>query len=671
MRATERRSTSAFLRIPEAAAPAFLPPSERLRSIHQTTEAKLRETNVFKQAAEKLKQARNVSEFIHDSQFLAAGALFSLEINSGDSPSPVPGIRDEIALIRDVVTDQQIFNAVVNHDFQGVSENGPEYLALLQVNALKEHVARMLVREIAPELTFLSDTEKITIEYSTRIMDNVDEAHIAWYQEVNQGELFTELRMRHEAGKRLQETAEDLGIEPDPIDPAWKFVEPSLGENYGDYLYVMFRQQEDETIKAVPYSEAFAVQTTDIVKLIDQMNVALTPLAESDPSNARGILAVHNAWKELLLSNGSPQEQTVIAKRLDDVWMTEAPATNPGNTVQILYPMESYGDIFQKLVEWDYVLMFKDKNDQEATQLNNQAADMQDRMIRLFETDEEFSQFGCLNASIKSMTNSHSAIYAMMSSGTSLGFLAAASNNPNNADKRREHGSKIRQNMETLKQRADIAERFLEKVFAPQISANPNYLIDRFGTKEQRIANLAGIFVPLHEVGHNGLILDDTTLKLTSETHSNIEEAKADLFSVIGALSTLDTFEEKQAYIRSVFTENLRGLTRYSDTTDRSHYNGDALLIQLMIDAGILTQTTDGTFDFEVTETKAEKMLLGARNVFIKFAKAYDEPDYDEARIKATELFEYFRESQTLLALEKTAGIIDEETYRRELAKIA
>lgn len=637
-----------------------LSPSERLRIIHsKETESSLKQTKAFKDGVEQLKHSTSVGQILQDAESLAIQTVFG-------TPGMPDVLQDEIQNILQTITPaadgkthphDKLIAAVINHNFKDIDDDSPEYLALLQANAIKEFVSRALIREIAQTTTLLTPVQKEILLYGTQIADVVDEAHIQWWQETHQGEAFSKIKELKARGVTEQDILEIAGLPP---------REGDLPNQY-DYMYFMFRQKTNGDLTIVPYSDesAFGEHIRRIEALTIQMEDAMrkNPEVAMESAQIKGLLATQRAWVEQLKAT-DPREQKRLADIRDTIWMQEAPAHIGDQTsIQIIYGMESYSAPLP-LVQWEYNIAIPDDRYE---YLNKRAREAQKAMVGYFATNEtEFpaNEYPALKNSVSLMESSSALVYALVKSGAPLGFLFAATNIPNTAAIRLVNGSKIFENRKTFSERANIAQRYISKLFE-----NSAESLERYNNLDDAIDMLAGVFVPLHEVGHNLSVGPQTRELLSPSIQTNIEEAKADLAGIVGSFALLEKPEDKELFITALFMEELRGLTRRKEHEDRSHLHGNILNIQLMIDAGILIKRSDGNWEFNLTHGEngtINKFHLLAKTALQKLAMVYEHPSQQAGQAF---IDNNFSESAQLLDLEYRSGIIEtQEEFEAEIA---
>ncbi|MDE2588645.1 MAG: hypothetical protein KGL95_03120, partial [Patescibacteria group bacterium] len=372
-------------------------------------------------------------------------------------------------------------------------------------------------------------------------------------------------------------------------------------------------------------------------------------------------LATQRAWIEQLKAT-DPVEQKRLADERDKLWMEQAPAhLGDRMTMQLIYGMESYSAPIP-LVQSTYTLAFPDTSTH-MLELNERARLAKEAMVGYFteqmEADGDFpeSRYPALKNSIHLMDQSRAQVYVLMKSGESLGFLFAATNLPNTADVRLKHGAKIFENRRTFTERAEIVHPYLERVFGKDSDE-----MNRFDEMHINdvIDMLAGVFVPLHEVGHNLAIGPQTREKLSADVETNVEEAKADLAGIVGSGRFLTSQKDRELFLSALFMEELRGLTRRDEHADRSHYNGNIINIQLMITAGALVEKENGQWEFNFNQDTVNAFFEGAKHALQDLVYIYEQPSR-EAGLQFIET--RFAESEEMKELLHQAGIMPDNEY--------
>lgn len=242
------------------------------------------------------------------------------------------------------------------------------------------------------------------------------------------------------------------------------------------------------------------------------------------------------------------------------------------------------------------------------------------------------------------MDKCHATFYSMLRSGTSLGFKSAASNVPNRP-KVRLISTIIDMDYSTFVERSEIAHGHMEKIFDDD-------QMKRYFSGQDTELEMTTLFVGLHEIGHNAFVVEDTITRLTSPINADLEEAKSDIFAVVGALSYLQG-EEREEYVAALFAASIRGITRWQEYEDRTHFYGDAMRLQLMLDTGIVREE-NGKWIFEPNEDNIKDFWERSINILVEFGDVYESRNPEMAQAL---MAKYYTESDKLKRLAQKAGI--------------
>ncbi len=539
----------------------------------------------------------------------------------------------------------QLDGVLKRGDYQQVSPKSEEYGQLMEAKSLQQRVAREMVREVILDnksAVKLPKEQQILLNYGMQIQDVVDGLHLVWQKEL----------VRDANAPQMKALTGNTD-----------FMQMLVGD-HGDYLYGMLRK-EGEAVRFVRYSEAYKQQIGQIAGFIDNMVGELVPLAQAGNEEAKANIAVHTQLKKLLLSQGNAKEQEEIGKELDVIWMRDASAFNPQIRSQIVYPMETYAG--GKSVEWQYDILLKDP---EFDGINEMGHDTKARMLDVFQNDPDFRDLPALQNSLSIFIPTNSTVYLRFISGTPLGFRSAASKVPNRAEVTLGHdipdspyvnGAKINFDYITLEQRAEIGNILWENLFK-----------EHHDGKED-IPPLLGRFVSGHEDAHNLMEREDLLRVVGAQNHIDLDEVKADLASSLVCFDPKWLPISKQSQLmRAVFAEELRGLSRWREMDlDRAHLNGNLILIQSMMDLGIL-DFTNGKWHLDTEDPqKLAGYHTSTKNAFLEFAKIYEatDPEVSKAETAAFKAKYLDIPSRKMLQLVRDSGILSENEYRAEMQK--
>lgn len=229
------------------------------------------------------------------------------------------------------------------------------------------------------------------------------------------------------------------------------------------------------------------------------------------------------------------------------------------------------------------------------------------------------------------------------------------------------NGSKINFDYTTFEQRSEIAKGLVTKAFGTQQAEQT------FGDLKESIPLLLGRFVAGHEDAHNILEREDTYKVMGMQNHIDLDEAKADLASMITCLTPgfLDHGTQENL-LKVVFAEELRGLSRWDEqATDRSHLNGNIILVQLMLNHGIVQKNAERWVWNPTTPEKIQAMRQEAKDAFLHLADVYEATDAPTARNNAEDFKEKYVNipSRELLLLLSDAGILSEKDYAENIQR--
>lgn len=535
------------------------------------------------------------------------------------------------------ISEDAVRNAVILGDFGNLSQADPHYYQLLEAASLANHMAREVVKEIVGQENALELTpaQKVAIMASCDIADQKDILNELWTKEVVTGTMAKEFAEMEEQEK----------------GSAYKLVEEQM-KGAGDFWYGVFRRDIDGNVQFVPYANAYP---QPIAAISDTLAHALEELSAIGDEEALGMAAVLRDYQKLITSTAMPSEQNTLARNLDKTWMEEMPVDR--FPMQFIYPIEVAGDIFSKLVQLDWALAVEDTRYKD---VNDDAKAMRDAMVTYYGEDADFSKFDVVGQSLPILGRSQAALYTMLIGGTRLGFRPAAQNLVNVGDLRLIYGAKIFEDSYTFQQRYEIAKNHLEGMFGK------DYFAQELGDKDAYIRMLAGTFVAGHEVGHNLFVVADSIERLGSDLYTNLEEFKSDLSSIVVAKNFLPR-EQQAFFVKTLFAEEMRGMTRRAQSNDLGHFYGNLGSIQLMLDSGLLVKTDSG-WRFDVTDGKLDDFFARAKQVLLDMAEVYQtrDPQVGEAFRQ-----KYYKETPELLEVEEAAGIITKDQHTQLLQQAA
>lgn len=516
---------------------------------------------------------------------------------------------------------ERLKSALYNQDFSGVSVDNPEYITLLKVTFLRERLIRQIIREVVLGENGLHLTPAATIylTYGTQFLEKFDAMQLKLLSYVMHGKAFqylTQLQNDYEKSLPADTT-------PDPLFAFKKYFEPLI-KGHGEFLYALPVLSEDGQLSAVTYAEFFhdelhgSPESPGTIDLMQEMITRLREAAADDPY-AQGLVDVHQALIALLTCTQSAVRQEELAQEMDKAFVQAGQIVTDKNYLPVLAfpPMEAYLGSWKMHVEMQYMMGFVDTRH---SIMNEDIQHAKDTFLKVLPT---LGDFTVITSSTPSMQKCVAVFYDLLRGGTT--YRSLASNIPNRLPIRLTYGNIIDLDYTSFVKKAEMSQVLLKKVFGD----TPTW--DAYFADTEELIRKSGVFVGLHEVGHNAFNEEDTAKRLTSPIYANLEEAKSDMCGVVGGLYLYhDQPGEQQKYIAALLSQNVRGLTRWQDRDDRTHFHGNVIIIGLLQEAGILTQEKK-KWQFAPTSENIQKLQERSREILRDFIKIYQDRDPEAA----------------------------------------
>lgn len=570
---------------------------------------------------------------------------------------------------------EKVMKVLKNGDYEDAQLTLEDYGQLHRAKSLYHKIIRDVLGDIIQDpksKVEMNEEQRIGLKHGLKIQNEVDDIDILWHAELVLGPNALEIK----------EKMKDNAFRDTVIGPYKEFI-------YG----IVRKNQEKGDYEYLTYAQAYPEQISRIAGHIDAMTVELTPLAEKGNKEAQSLIKTHQLYKEHMLMEGNvkdgiAQQQEAKAREFHTSWTVDADQRKM--SIDYLPPMEAYSA--GNFVEWQHDLLVKVP---EFAQMNADAADTKNFMISRLKNDRAFKKLTTLQNSIEILEATDSTVYLRLPSGTSLRFRSAASNVPNEPGVRLGHdrlpgkdtlnipdmtdqrivsislanGSKINFDYETMEERDEIGKPLLDSVFGEERA------VKIFGDTKRFIPLLISRFVAGHEDAHNILERTDTLEVMGIQLHMDLDEAKSDLASLYTCFTPdFLKLHERQDLAKALFAEELRGLSRWNERqTDRTHLNGNIMLIQLMMDTNILDfKDNEWTFDVS-SEKKLKRLSQKAKIKLLELAQVYEATDPSIAKKKGEaykkKYFETNSLSTDMLRLLYDAGIMEQKEYDEEMGK--
>lgn len=596
----------------------------------------------YREMRESLKQTKSLRSLVHTAEEIALHGFPSIAKDTLPEIDP---------------TSERVMNVLKNGDYEGAEMTLEDYGQLHRAKSLYHKTIRDVVGDILEDSESalqISPEQRIALRYGLKMQNESDDIDVLWHDELVLGPNAAEIK------EKMADKA---------------FADTTIGP-HGEFIYGIIRKNDGTgQYEYLTHAQAYPKQIQRIAGHIDAMIAELTPLAQEGSEEAQSLITTHTLFKEHITMTGKAEEgiaheQEERAKAFHSSWVVQAPQHTM--SIDYLPPMEAYSA--GSFVEWQYDLLVKIPG---FANMNENANDTKRHMIHLLKTDEDLRSLTTLQQSIAILEPTESTVYLRLPSGTSLRFRSAASNVPNQPEVRlakRENsdlavGSKINFDYETLEQRDEIGRPLREAVFGKERAD------EIFGDTKDLIPLLLSRFVAGHEDAHNILEREDTLNVMSVTLHMNLDEAKADLASLYTCFdSEFLSLGERQDLARALFAEELRGLSRWGERkVDRTHLNGNIMLIQLMMDTNIL-RNTNGEWTFDVSSPeKLTALSHKGKEKLLELAKVYEATNSTDAGQKGEDFIQKYFATESLsddmLQLMYDAKIMHNEEYQTEMAK--
>ncbi len=487
-----------------------------------------------------------------------------------------------------------------NQDFSGTNPTDPDYDKLLGIVRIKEYIARSLIRRVVERENALglSDVENIVLLGSLDIADHFDDLYWDWRHNVVVSPLAQRLAAMNK--KKALEYLKGEGV---------------LLDTEINGLHVVVVENEDGSIKAVPYAEAFADPIHAIGESINDMVGKLEGVKTNDDDETRerdSLVTYYSAFQRALTST-DPSEHETLYKEVDVAWM------NVQGRMQPIHPIETYADPLGLRVEPDYALGFLDDR---YKQINDQMVETKRQLIAYL--SKTFAGKASLATSVIPMEASLAGIYTFLISGRRLESRPVGQNIPNREGVRIHNGVKIFIDTKTMYQRWQIQKGLLAKAFGQK------FVAEVFTNEDEIVEVGTGVFVAGHEVGHNAFVQDGTRARIGPATHKQIEENKSDLVIEAAAPDFL-TPAQQRAFIRSLLGMDIRALALKDNDSARPYYNGALVNLRIMEEVGMF-QHSDGQWKFDDSPRKIGAFFGRVRDILFELVEVYETLDPEKGQ---------------------------------------
>ena len=493
------------------------------------------------------------------------------------------------------IDPRRIENVITNKNFSRIDETDTkqpdaEYNTLLELASKKEKIARGLIkRTIEGENKLgLSDTEKAVVLSSCDLADNFDGFYFDWRKK----------------------------IAAEPVDAAGKRLQPEGIEAFGPFVYSVF-ERDGNTVKAVPYAEAFPEHIGEIEGTINQ---TINKLRETDAQENEALIAYYTAFRTALVSP-NPGEHEELWKQVDRALLKIK------GRIQPLHMTEKYEDPLNLRITPNYALACSESEQEALHGRINQGKDTLQQYLN--ENAESFGEA----VSSHFFDSSFARLATGFGGGRYLTSNPAAQILPDRKEIQEADGVKIFINPEMLKIRREEQKSPLRKVFGDAFPPAAD-------EHDTAAIEMRAILMGMHEISHPLFTDNATRIAFGHDIYQDLEETKAE-FAATAAAEGFSS-EDQDLVIQNLIGISLLLLQRKDAPRPYRNYATAALTI--LGETGIVKQTEEGgNFICNLTEGTKAAFFKRMDEVFKKLiTKVYQPKNQEEAK---EFMSKYFKET--------------------------